>query len=162
AAVLVAALVPILIGLTNKQRGDWGDPLVGGLIAIGLVISAVFVFIELRESDPIVPVRLFTNRSFTISVIAMFLASMAFFVPVVVLDAVSPRQVGAAASSLTLFRQIGGAVGLAISGTIFATRLVEELPRGLGRTSLPPQVVAGFSSSGGSVLGQLTGTGDLG
>src|SRR5258708_6675292 len=32
ASVLVAALVPILIGLTNKQSGNWGDPTGGGLI----------------------------------------------------------------------------------------------------------------------------------
>src|SRR5436190_12855811 len=34
ASVLVAALVPILIGLTNKQSGGWTDPAVGGLIAL--------------------------------------------------------------------------------------------------------------------------------
>src|SRR5207247_9186363 len=38
ATVLVAALVPILIGLTNKQSGNWGDLTVGGLIAAGLAI----------------------------------------------------------------------------------------------------------------------------
>src|SRR5688500_12085421 len=32
AALLVAALVPILIGFTNKQFGEWTDPDVGGLI----------------------------------------------------------------------------------------------------------------------------------
>src|SRR5438128_8617816 len=47
AAVLIAALVPILIGLTNKQNGDWGDPAVGGLIVVGLLISAAFVWLEL-------------------------------------------------------------------------------------------------------------------
>ena len=258
AAVLVAALVPILVGLTNKQSGNWGDLTVGGLIAIGLVISAVFVWIELRIADPVVPIRLFTNRSFTISVIAMFMASMAFFTPIVFLPrwfqvvggatatqsgyqilallggliisatasgqivartgrykmlalgstiilaiglwllsnlradtplpllwlwmfvtgigvgpvfsvftlvvqgAVSSRQIGTATSSLTLFQQIGGTVGLAITGTIFGSRLVEELPRQLAASSLPPQVVAGFSSGGNGVLQQLSGVGDLG
>ncbi len=258
AAVLVAALVPILVGLTNKQSGQWGDPLVGGLIAIGLVISAIFVWIELRIADPVVPIRLFTNRSFTISVVAMFMASMAFFTPIVFLPrwfqvvggatatqsgyqilallggliisatasgqivartgrykilalgstiilaiglwllsnlradtplpllwfwmfvtgigvgpvfsvftlvvqgAVPPRQIGTATSSLTLFQQIGGTVGLAITGTIFGTRLIEELPKQLAASSLPPQVVAGFASGGGGVLQQLSGVGDLG
>ena len=32
AAVFTAGLVPFLIGLTNKQTGDWTDPQVGGLI----------------------------------------------------------------------------------------------------------------------------------
>src|SRR5438309_3794926 len=35
ATVLVAALVPILVGLTNKQSGNWADPAVGGLILGG-------------------------------------------------------------------------------------------------------------------------------
>jgi len=258
AAILVAALVPILIGLTNKQSGNWGDLTVGGLIAIGLVISAIFVWIEMRIADPVVPIRLFANRSFTISVIAMFMASMAFFTPIVFLPrwfqvvggatatqsgyqilallggliisatasgqivartgrykllalastvvlaiglwllsnlradtplpllwvwmfvtgigvgpvfsvftlvvqgAVSPRQIGTATSSLTLFQQIGGTVGLAITGTIFGTRLIEELPKQLAASALPPQVVAGFSTGGGGVLQQLSGVGDLG
>ena len=35
-AVFAAALVPILIGLTNKQTMDWTNPAVGGLILLGL------------------------------------------------------------------------------------------------------------------------------
>src|SRR5882672_4344133 len=79
ASVLAGALVPLLVGLTNKQNGNWGDPAVGGLIILGLVIAAVFAFVESRTAEPIVPLSLFRNRSFTISVIAMFAASMAFF-----------------------------------------------------------------------------------
>jgi EmrB/QacA subfamily drug resistance transporter len=258
ASVLAAALVPLLIGLTNKQSGNWGDPAVGGLIVLGLAIAVIFAFVESRASEPLVPLALFRNRSFTISVIAMFAASMAFFAPIVFLPrwfqvvggssatqsgyqllallggliisamgsgqivartgrykllalgaaitlgvglfllsnlradtplpvlfvwmfiaglgvgpmfsiftlvvqgAVAPRQIGTATSSLTLFQQLGGSVGLAIAGTIFGSRLVEELPRQLS-SSVPPQVTAGFAGGGSSaVLGQLTGVGDLG
>jgi EmrB/QacA subfamily drug resistance transporter len=258
ASVLAAALVPFLVGLTNKQTGDWTDPAVGGLIVIGLAIAAVFVVVESRAAEPLVPLGLFRNRSFAISVIAMFAASMAFFAPIVFLPrwfqvvqgssatqsgyqllallsgliisamgsgqivartgrykylalgaaavlavglfllsnlradtplpilyvwmfitglgvgpmfsiftlvvqgAVKPQQIGTATSSLTLFQQLGGSVGLAVAGTVFGSRLVEELPRELS-SSVPPQVAAGFSSAGsGAVLGQLTGVGDLG
>jgi EmrB/QacA subfamily drug resistance transporter len=256
ASVLIAALVPILIGLTNKQAGEWGDPAVGGLIALGVAISAVFVWVESRASEPIVPLGLFRNRSFSISVIAMFVASAAFFAPIVFLPrwfqvvggasatqsgyqilallgglifsamasgqivartgrykllalgasvllglglfllsnlradtplpvlwawmfitglgvgpmfsiftlvvqgAVAPRQIGTATSSLTLFQQVGGSVGLAIAGTIFGSRLAEEMPRQL--SSVPPQVAAAFAGSGARGLGQLSGVGDLG
>ena len=50
AAVFAAAIVPFLIGLTNKQRSDWTDPSVGGLIGIGLVLAVVFVWIESRAA----------------------------------------------------------------------------------------------------------------
>ena len=35
AALFTAALVPILVGLTNKGSADWSDPFVGGLIGLG-------------------------------------------------------------------------------------------------------------------------------
>lgn len=257
ASVLAGSLVPLLVGLTNKQSGNWSDPAVGGLILLGLAIAAIFVWVESRATEPLVPLTLFRNRSFTISVIAMFAASMAFFAPVaflprwfqvvegssatqsgyqilallggliisamasgqivartgrykvlaiaagatlgvglflltnlradtplpvlwawmfitglgvgpmfsiftlVVQGAVAPQQIGTATSSLTLFQQLGGSVGLAIAGTLFGSRLVEELPRELS-SSVPPQVAAGFAGSGTGAVSQLTGVGDLG
>ena len=257
ASVLAAALVPLLVGLTNKQSGNWGDPAVGGLIILGLAIAAIFAFVESRTSEPIVPLGLFRNRSFTISVIAMFAASMAFFAPIVFLPrwfqvvggasatqsgyqilallggliisamasgqivartgrykllvlgaavtlgiglflltnlradtplpvlwawmfvtglgvgpmfsvftlvvqgAVAPQQIGTATSSLTLFQQLGGSVGLAIAGTVFGSRLAEEIPSQLA-SSVPPQVAAGFAGSGSAAISRLSGVGDLG
>ncbi len=257
ASVLAGALVPLLVGLTNKQTGNWSDPAVGGLIILGLAIAAIFVWVESRAAEPLIPLGLFRNRSFTISVIAMFVASMAFFAPIVFLPrwfqvvggssatqsgyqllallggliisamgsgqivartgrykllalgagvtlgvglfllsnlradtplpvlfvwmfitglgvgpvfsvftlvvqgAVAPRQIGTATSSLTLFQQLGGSVGLAIAGTVFGSRLAEELPVQLA-ASVPPQVAAGFAGSGTAAIGRLSGVGDIG
>src|SRR5437667_3646834 len=114
ASVLVAALVPILVGLTNKQSGNWTDPMVGGLILAGLLIAAVLVWIESRVADPIIPIALFRNRSFTISVIAMFMASMAFFTPIVFL----PRWfqvVGGASATQSGYQILALLGGLIIS-----------------------------------------------
>src|SRR6187402_159985 len=58
AALFTGALVPILVGLTNKATADWFDPTVGGLIAIGLVVLAAFVWVESRAAEPIVPLGL--------------------------------------------------------------------------------------------------------
>src|SRR6187200_258949 len=44
AALFTGALVPILVGLTNKQAADWFDPTVGGLIGLGFLILAAFVW----------------------------------------------------------------------------------------------------------------------
>ena len=85
AAVFTAAIAPFLIGLTNKQTGEWTDPLVGGLILLGLALGALFLFVESRAVDPIVPLGLFRNRSFTISVAAMFLAAFGFFAGIIFL-----------------------------------------------------------------------------
>jgi MFS family permease len=77
--VFTAALVPILIGLTNKQTMDWTDPQVGGLIGLGLVLTAVFLWVESRAAEPILPLSLFGNRSIAVSLMAVFLAGFGFF-----------------------------------------------------------------------------------
>ena len=88
---------PFLIGLTNKQTGDWTDPAVGGLIARrARPARRVFLWIESRVADPIVPLGLFRIRAFTVSVVAMFLAAFGFFGAVIFLprwfQAVDRRQ----------------------------------------------------------------------
>jgi len=85
AALFTAALIPILVGLTNKQSADWTDPTVGGLILIGVVIGLIFLIAETRSREPIVPLELFRIRSFSISVAAFFLASFGFLAAVVFL-----------------------------------------------------------------------------
>jgi EmrB/QacA subfamily drug resistance transporter len=85
AALLTGSLVPILVGLTNKATGDWTDPMVGGLILLGLVILPIFLWVESRAHEPLVPLHLFRIPAFSGSVTAMFLAAMGFFAAVVFL-----------------------------------------------------------------------------
>ena len=85
AAVFTLAIVPFLIGLTNKQTGQWTDPAVGGLIVLGVVFGLVFLWVESRAKEPIVPLNLFRIPTFSISVAAMFLAAFGFFTLVVFL-----------------------------------------------------------------------------
>ncbi len=61
AALFTGALVPILVGLTNKGTADWTDPAVGGLILLGAVILVLFVWAESRAPEPIVPLDLFRH-----------------------------------------------------------------------------------------------------
>jgi EmrB/QacA subfamily drug resistance transporter len=79
AAVFTAALVPFLLGLTNAQSGDWTDPQVGGLILIGLALGAVFIWVESRAIEPILPLELFRNRTVAASITATFLITFGFF-----------------------------------------------------------------------------------
>ncbi len=58
----------------------------------------------------------------------------------VVQNDVRPQDIGVATSTATFFRSVGGAFGVAIFGTIFATRLADELSR------LPHNVTARLGS----------------
>ncbi|TME33007.1 MAG: MFS transporter [Chloroflexi bacterium] len=80
-----AGIVPILIGLTNAENGDWGAVGVWGLIALGVAFLALFVWVESRAKEPMIPLHLFRIRSFTVSMIAVFTAMFGFFGAVVFL-----------------------------------------------------------------------------
>jgi hypothetical protein len=77
---------------------------------------------------------------------------------VVVQNSAPIRQLGAATSTLTFLRQIGGSVGLAISGTLFSQSFAQELPKRLVAHGVPQQLVRHFSSTGSQTGGgNLTG-----
>jgi EmrB/QacA subfamily drug resistance transporter len=80
-----AGVVPILVGLTNAQNGDWGSAGVWGLLLVGIAFLAVFVWVESRAKEPMIPLHLFRNRTFSISMIAVFTAMFGFFGAVVFL-----------------------------------------------------------------------------
>jgi EmrB/QacA subfamily drug resistance transporter len=127
AAVFVAALVPILIGFTNKASAEWTDVEVGGLIGLGTLLMAVFVWVEARAKEPILPLGLFRIRAFTASVIAIFLAAMGFFAVIVFL----PRwyQVVAGASATESGYQILPLLGGLIVSAVVSGQLVARTGR---------------------------------
>jgi EmrB/QacA subfamily drug resistance transporter len=84
-AIFVAGMIPLLIGLTNKQSAEWTDPQVGGLIVLGLALLAVFLFVESRSAEPIVPLDLWRDRTYAGSMVATFFASFGFFAAVIFL-----------------------------------------------------------------------------
>ena len=67
------------------------------------------------------------------------------------------RPIGAATSSLTFFQQVGGTVGLAITGTVFASSIAEQVPRQIAAAEVPPQV--GEALAGGGRRGAADGRG---
>jgi MFS family permease len=123
AAVFALAIAPFLIGLTNKQTGQWSDLAVGGLMLVGLAFGALFVLIESRVPEPIVPLSLFRIRTFTISVAAMFLAAFGFFTAVIFLPRWFQTVAGASAteSGYNILPLLAGLIFSAIaSGQIVA------------------------------------------
>jgi EmrB/QacA subfamily drug resistance transporter len=243
AAVFTAAVSPFLIGLTNAQNGEWLTFPVGGLIAIGLAVFAVFLLIERRAKEPIIPLHLFGDRTYSATIAATFFASFGFFAAIIFLplyfqvvdgksatasgylmfplligvifgsvtsgqlisrtgkykvlilgslallalgsyllthltsetdyatmavwmliaglgigptlaaytiviqNAVPMRELGVATSSLTFFRQIGGSVGLAVAGSLFANRLTTLVPQQLTAAGVPAQLASQFDGS---------------
>ena len=123
AGLFTAALVPILLGLSNKRTLEWTDPWVAGLIVLGLVIAAVFIWWESRAADPIIQLDLFRNRTVSISVLSMFLAAFGFFGAIVFLPQFFQvvRGMGATDSGLNLLPLVFALIaGATISGQVAA------------------------------------------
>ena len=75
---LTLGLMPILVGLTLAESSQWSDPAVWGTIVLGVAFLVAFVIVEARAAEPIIPLHLFRNRTFSASMVAIFLATFGF------------------------------------------------------------------------------------
>ena len=76
---LAAGVVPLLIALSITRDHAWTSPEVTGLLAFAALMLAVFIFVESRVEHPIVPLHLFKNATFTVSMIVGFLTAFGMF-----------------------------------------------------------------------------------
>lgn len=69
-SIATAALVLFMTWGGNEY--EWGSPVILGLIATAVVVGALFVFVETRAHDPLVPMSLFQNRNFVLTTVSGF------------------------------------------------------------------------------------------
>jgi MFS family permease len=235
----------VLVGTWGGSRYDWDSPVILGLIGATVLAAGLFALVESKVAEPIMPLRLFRDRNFTLATVAGLLTGVGMFgaigymptylqmttevsateagllmVPMmgfllitsvlsgvlvsrtgrykwlpiagsgaiaaamvllstmtttmplwevcaylallgvglgvsmqllvlIVQNSFPARQVGTATAAHNYFRQIGASLGSAVVGSLFATRLVDELaqrlPGGIGTeggaTSLTPEIV---------------------
>jgi EmrB/QacA subfamily drug resistance transporter len=74
-----AGLLGIVYGISRAGTNGWGDTWTLASLAAGLVMLGAFVVIESRVEHPLLPVRVFTNRTRGASFVAMFFAPAAMF-----------------------------------------------------------------------------------
>ncbi len=263
--VFTGAAVLLLLGLTNKGLTDstghlyaWSSLNVLAYMVGAVLLTGAFIAAEHRAKEPIIPLDLFRNRTYTTVNIATFFVAFGFFTAIIFLpryfqavqglsatasgyrtwplmlglilsstlsgimvsrlgrykailvgaaavltlgmflmthlqtgtgywtlslwmlvaglgvgptfsvttvalqNAVPLRRIGVATSNLTFFRQIGGSVGLAIAGSIFASTFASQLPTQLAGSGVPPAVVSHFAHGTGAATNSLTGVGNLG
>ena len=79
AFTLAAGVVPLLIALSITRDHAWTSPQVTGLLALAAAMLAAFIFVESRVEHPIVPLHLFKNSTFSVSMIVGFLTAFGMF-----------------------------------------------------------------------------------
>src|SRR5262245_2244726 len=75
---IVLALVPILIGFTIAQNNGFDDPYFWVWTGVALAFLVAFIFAERRAADPVIPLHLFRNRTFSASMVSIFFATFGF------------------------------------------------------------------------------------
>ena len=77
---LVLTVVPLMLALSWAGVDyAWGSATIIGLFVFSAVMLLLFIFIESRASEPIIPLSLFKNRIVTISLIISFLIGVGMF-----------------------------------------------------------------------------------
>jgi EmrB/QacA subfamily drug resistance transporter len=101
----VLAFPTILFALSEAAGSGWNSPLVLGLLCIGAVSLAGFVFVELRQDDPLLQLRLFANPMFMLAMFMTFVVQFCFFGSSYLLPLFlqNVRGLGAADTGLVLF-----------------------------------------------------------
>ena len=130
--LFTAGVVPFMLGLTNKgnvnssgQLASWTDFEVGGYIVIGLVILVAFLYAETRAKEPIIPLDLFKNRDYAVSMAAVFAFGIAMFAAVIFMPRFyqTVRGVSATASGYYIWPLLVGLMGSSIGTGLLISRL---------------------------------------
>ncbi|MFD4949258.1 DHA2 family efflux MFS transporter permease subunit [Streptomyces sp. NPDC058239] len=80
-AFLISAAVSLLLLWVTfaGDKYDWMSWQTGAMLAGSLILALLFVFTESRASEPIIPLRLFRNRTITLASLASLFVGIAMF-----------------------------------------------------------------------------------
>ncbi|MFE7858411.1 MDR family MFS transporter [Streptomyces sp. NPDC057403] len=250
---LIAAVATclVLVASLGGTTWGWGSAQIVGLAVLGVVLAVAFVAVERRAAEPVLPLKLFRIRTFTLSAVISFIVGFAMFgamtylptflqvvqgvtptmsgvhmlpmvfglllsstgsgqivsrtgrwkvfpvtgtavttigllllhrldensstfemsayffvfglglglvmqvLVLIVQNAVSYEDLGVATSGATFFRSIGASFGVAIFGTVFASRLGDKLTAAFSGVKLPGGVSADALESDPRGIGSL-------
>jgi EmrB/QacA subfamily drug resistance transporter len=245
---VTAAVCLLLVWVTfADDKYDWMSWQTGAMVGGAIVLTLLFLLVESKASEPIIPLRLFRNRTITLASLASLFVGIAMFagtvyfsqyfqlardksptmsgvmtIPMigglfisstvsgqvitktgkwkgwllaggVLLTAglgllgtmrydtpywhigifmalmglgvgmmmqnlvlctqnqVDPSDLGAASSTVTFFRSLGGAVGVSVLGSVMSTRISHYASDTIGQLSPQEQAAAAKASGGGSI-----------
>ncbi|GHF69545.1 MFS transporter [Streptomyces mashuensis] len=63
AVTVSGGLLAVIYGVTSADRDGWGDPVVLGSLAAGVLLLVAFVAVESRSASPLIPLRVLTRRT---------------------------------------------------------------------------------------------------
>ncbi len=154
AALLAGAVVAVmLIATWGGSQYGWGSPQILGLGGAGLAMLAAFLVRERSAAEPVLPLRLFRDRVFTVVSAGAFIATLSLFAAIVFLPVFLQLVTGASAtrSGLLTLPLLGASAG----STILAGQIMTRT----GRYKLFPLIGLAAMSIGLLLFSTLGATG---
>ncbi|NUW46172.1 MFS transporter [Nonomuraea rhodomycinica] len=68
----------LVFALVEGPELGWGSPLVAGAFLLAAALLGIFALVEARSADPLMPFRLFRNRSLTVGMLVTFVYMATF------------------------------------------------------------------------------------
>lgn len=125
AALMVGGVTCLLLVTAwAGTRYDWTSPTIVGLGATALILLTMFVLHERRVAEPILPLRLFRNRTFSLTSATSFIVGLAMFGGIIFLPLFLQVVTGveATSSGLLLVPLVGGLLVTSIGAGRLITR----------------------------------------
>ena len=124
AFIALSATALVLFTSLGGTSYAWSSPVIFGLAAIGVIFAVLFLVVERRAAEPIIPPSLFTNRVFSASsaigfVVGFTMFGALTFLPIFFQDV---RGVSAIRSGLELIPLMGGLLVASIGSGILVSR----------------------------------------
>jgi EmrB/QacA subfamily drug resistance transporter len=78
---LIAAVATclVLVASLGGTTWGWGSPQIIALAALGVILAVAFVAVERKAAEPVLPLKLFRIRTFTLSAVISFVVGFAMF-----------------------------------------------------------------------------------
>jgi len=121
---LVLTVVPAMLALSwGGVEYSWSSPQIIGMFSFSMVMLALFLMIENRSREPIIPLSLFRNRIVAISEIVIFFTGIGMFGGIIFIPLFFQGVLGATATTSGSFltpMMLGMIVGSFISGQLLS------------------------------------------
>lgn len=128
-----AATISVMLGLTwgGEQSYAWASPQVLGILTAGVLLFVLFLFVERKAKEPILPLDLFRNQVFsagaTLSLLQnMVLLGLALYLPLFFQGvlAVSPTVAGLVMTPFSLSMVLGAMLSSAAMNKLKRYRVI--------------------------------------
>ncbi|OXM69777.1 MFS transporter [Amycolatopsis vastitatis] len=129
AALLVGGLSTGLLAISwGGQKYPWTSPLILGLVTAAVVLLAAFLRQETRAAEPIVPLRLFTDRTFAVGNVVVFLGTNGLLIGTILYVTLFLQLVGGLGPTAAGLSLIPLSAGMVVSSLVVG-RLIPRLGR---------------------------------